>query len=155
MRPFLRTWVDWITYRSLSVSVLGNVVRNIHHLLFSGIQPQHLHGWMQIAWLYGRSPQSCLEGPEDGGDALQLPLCQHLPWEGHVVTDPQVLALTLTLLPVIFLLFRPNFLILEKYFIKKIGKIFHCKPELKPRILVVCRLSFSFRDQMSWNVEDE
>ena len=70
---------------------------------------------MQIAWLYGRSPQPCLEGPEDGGDALQLPLCQHGPGEGHVVTDPQVLVPTLTLLPVILLLFGPDFLILENY----------------------------------------
>ena len=30
------------------VSVLGDIVRNIHNLLFSGVQSQHLHGWMQV-----------------------------------------------------------------------------------------------------------
>ena len=68
---------------------------------------------MQITWLYGRPPQSCLEGPEDGGDALQLSLGQHLPGEGHVVADLQVPVLSLTLFPVILLLFCPDFLILE------------------------------------------
>ena len=60
--------------------------------------------------LDGGPPQPRLEGPEDCGDALQLPVSQHGAGEGHVCADPEVLPTVLPLLPVILLFFCPYFL---------------------------------------------
>ena len=60
--------------------------------------------------LDGGPPEARLEGPEDGGNALQLSVCQHVPGEGHVGADPEVPLLGVGLLPVDLLFFCPYFL---------------------------------------------